>query len=380
MGVGRPTWATAHQPHADCLGLRFGVRTLTGEGASVEADGAAVKLIIQIPCYNEAATLPATFADLPRALDGVDVLEYLVIDDGSADGTAAVAAALGVHHVVRLPRNRGLAHAFAAGIEACVQRGADLIVNTDADNQYRGADIQRLIDPILRGKADLVVGDRNVGEVASFSPLKRQLQKLGSWVISQAAGMSIPDSTSGFRAMTRETALRMMVLSEYSYTLETLIQAGARRLAVAHVPITTNAPTRPSRLMRHLTHYLANSTVTIVRAYTLYRPLRVFVTLGLLALLGGVAIGVRFLILFFMGQGSGNVQSLILAAILCIIGVQTLLIGLVADLVGFNRKIMEDALYRLRRLEAERAVTPPPSPAADSPVATGAPSRCEPTP
>ncbi len=310
-----------------------------------------MKLIIQIPCYNEAETLPVTFADLPRQIDGIDELEYLVVDDGSRDGTAVIAGALGVHHVVRLPRNRGLAHAFVTGIEASLRFGADIIVNTDADNQYRGADIARLVAPILAGEADLVVGDRDVGSVATFSPLKRQLQRLGSWVISKAAGMPIPDSTSGFHAFTRETALRMLVLSEYSYTLETLIQAGARRLAVVHVPIVPNDPTRPSRLMRHLTHYLAHSTTTIVRAYTLYRPLRVFTVLGSISLLVGIAIGLRFVVLYLAGQGAGNVQSLILAAILCIVGVQTLLIGLVADLVGFNRKIMEEVLYRLRRLE-----------------------------
>lgn len=339
-----------------------------------------MKLIIQIPCYNEAATLPATFADLPRQIDGIDQLEYLVIDDGSRDGTAVIAEALGVHHVVRLPRNRGLAHAFVTGVETSLRLGADIVVNTDADNQYPGTEIPRLVAPILAGQADLVVGDRNVGSVESFSPLKRQLQRLGSWVISRAAGMPIPDSTSGFRAFTRETALRMLVLSEYSYTLETLIQAGARRLAVVHVPIVPNAPTRPSRLMRHLTHYLANSTSTIVRAYTLYRPLRVFITLGAISLLAGILIGLRFLAFYLIGQGGGNVQSLILAAILSIVGIQTMLIGLLADLVGANRKIMEEVLYRLRRLEAgqgDAAVlgTPPSAPAAHAEEATPAPVR-----
>lgn len=311
-----------------------------------------MKLIIQIPCYNEAEMLPVTFADLPRQLDGVDELEYLVIDDGSRDGTAAVARSLGVHHVVQLPRNRGLANAYARGLETALTQGADIIVNTDADNQYRGGDIQRLIQPILNGTADMAVGDRGVGEIAAFSPVKRLLQRFGSWVVSQAAGMPVPDAASGFRAVSRETALRMLVLSNYSYTLETLIQAGARRLAVAYVPIETNAPTRPSRLMHHLPHFLSHSAVTILRAITLYRPLRVFVTFGSIALLGGVAIGVRFLYFYFTDSGAGHVQSLILAAILCIIGFQTLLIGLVADLVGFNRKIVEEALFRLRRLES----------------------------
>jgi glycosyltransferase involved in cell wall biosynthesis len=315
-----------------------------------------VKLIIQIPCYNEAETLPGTIADLPRQLDGIDRIEWLVVDDGSQDRTAEVAALLGVHHVVRLPRNRGLANAFVTGVEASLARGADIIVNTDADNQYPGEDIQRLIDPILAGRADMVVGDRNVGQVETFTPTKRRLQRLGSWVISQAAGMSVPDAASGFRAFTRETALHMLVLSRYSYTLETLIQAGARRVAIEFVPIRTNPPTRPSRLMHDLPHYLSNSAATILRSYTMYRPLRVFVGVGLMVFLVGVAIGVRFVYFYLIGQGGGHIQSLILAAILCIIGFQTFLIGLVADLVGFNRKIMEEVLYRMRRQEVEHKI------------------------
>jgi glycosyltransferase involved in cell wall biosynthesis len=312
-----------------------------------------VKVIIQIPCYDEAATLPQTLAALPRALPGVDAVEVLIVDDGSRDGTAEVAAALGVNHVVRLPRNVGLARAFAAGLEACVARGADIIVNTDADNQYRGEEIARLVEPILAGRAELVVGDRGVASHPNFSPVKRQLQRLGSWVIGQAAGMEIPDATSGFRALTRAAALRTLVLSDYSYTLETLIQAGAQRTAIEFVPIGTNPPTRPSRLMQNLRHYLRNSGVTIVRAYTLYRPLRVFLTLGAALLAAGLLLGLRFLVYYFMGQGDGHIQSLILAAILLIVGFQVLLIGLVADLVGFNRRIMEEMLYRLRASEAE---------------------------
>lgn len=315
-----------------------------------------MKLIIQIPCYDEAETLPQTVADLPRTLPGIDCIEYLVIDDGSSDGTAEIAEAIGVHHVVRLSRNRGLAAAFSAGLETSLELGADIIVNADADNQYCGEDIALLVAPIVAGEADMVVGDRQVSEVAAFSPLKRMLQRFGSWVVSQAADMDVPDAASGFRAMTRETALHMLVLSTYSYTLETLIHAGARRLEVVHVPIRTNAPTRPSRLMRHMTHFLSNSAVTILRAYTLYRPLRVFVTLGLITFLMGVAIGLRFIYFYIVGDGAGHIQSLILAAILCIIGFQTLLIGLVADLVGFNRKIMEEVLYRLRRQDVEREI------------------------
>jgi glycosyltransferase involved in cell wall biosynthesis len=343
-----------------------------------------IKLIIQIPCYNEAATLPRTLADLPRDLDGVNEIEYLVIDDGSRDSTAEVARRLGVHHIVRVTHNRGLANAFATGVDACLARGADIIVNTDADNQYPGADIQRLIEPILAGRADLVIGDRGVGQMAEFSPTKRRLQRLGSWVISQTAGVTVPDAASGFRAFTRETALRMLVLSSYSYTLETLIQAGARRLAIEFVPIQVNPATRPSRLMHSVRHYVANSALTILRSYALYRPLRVFVGLGLLMLLAGIAIGVRFLFFYFNGQGAGHIQSLILAAILCIIGVQTLLIGLVADLVGFNRKIMEDVLFRLRRLEAEPGRVPNSDPVTHAPIETpppsAAPTQPAPTP
>ncbi len=310
-----------------------------------------MKCIIQIPCYNEAQTLPQTVADLPTALPGVDAVEYLVIDDGSSDGTAEVAKQLGVHHVVRHLRNLGLARAFRTGLDACLQLGADIIVNTDADNQYVGADIALLVAPIVAGEAELVIGDRGVAQVAHFSPLKRFLQRLGSWVISQAAGVPVPDATSGFRAMTREVALHTLVLSPYSYTLETLIQAGAQRRAIRFVSVRTNPPTRPSRLMNNLPHYLANSTATIVRAYAFYRPLRVFTTIGLIALLAGILIGVRFLIAYFSQGGAGHIQSLILAAVLLIAGFQTLLIGLVADLIGANRKIMEEVLVRLRRGE-----------------------------
>ena len=310
-----------------------------------------MKCIIQIPCYNEAKTLPETVAVLPRSLPGIDTVELLVIDDGSSDGTAELAQTLGVHHVVRHPRNLGLARAFMTGLDSSLRLGADIIVNTDADNQYVAADIARLVGPIVAGEAELVIGDRGVGQIAHFSPLKRGLQRLGSWVISQAAGMKVPDATSGFRALTRDAALHTLVLSSYSYTLETLIQAGAQRRAIRYVPVRTNLPTRPSRLMNNLPHYLANSTTTIVRAYTFYRPLRVFTTIGVIALLAGAAIGVRFLIAYFSGTGGGHIQSLILSAVLLIAGFQTLLIGLVADLIGANRKVMEDVLVRVRRLE-----------------------------
>ncbi len=318
-----------------------------------------MKLIIQIPCYNEAETLPQTLAALPRQLAGVDSIEYLVIDDGSRDGTSKVARNLGVHHIVRLPRNMGLAYGFATGLEACLLNNADLIVNTDADNQYHGEDVEKLIAPLLAGRADIVVGDRQVHQVPAFSPFKRRLQALGSWVTGQAAGLVIPDATSGFRAFTREAALRTLVLSGYSYTLETLIQAGARRSAIEFVPIRTNAPTRPSRLMNNLPHFLSNSAQTILRAYTLYRPLRVFLAFGVILIFAGLAIGVRFLYFYFQDvrQGVGHIQSLILAAILLIVGFQTALIGLLADLIGFNRKILEEILYHLRK-SASNSLTP----------------------
>ncbi|MCI0521383.1 MAG: glycosyltransferase family 2 protein [Chloroflexi bacterium] len=322
-----------------------------------------MKLLIQIPCYNEAETLPVTLQALPRSLPGIDRIEILIIDDGSADDTARVAQAYGVDHIVRLPHHMGLAAGFVAGLEACVQRGADIIVNTDADNQYKAEDIQRLIAPILDGRADIVVGDRGVATLQTFSPAKRFLQRLGSWVIAQAAGARTPDATSGFRAISREAALRTLVLSEYSYTLETLIQAGSRRMAILSVPVRTNPQTRPSRLMRNMPHYLVNSTATILRAYTMYRPLRVFIALGGLMILAGLALGLRFIYLnYIVGQGSGMIQSLILSAILFILGSQTLLIGLLADLIGFNRKILEDVLYHLRRLELESAGKTPQDP------------------
>jgi glycosyltransferase involved in cell wall biosynthesis len=314
-----------------------------------------MKLVIQIPCYNEEETLPRTLNDLPRALPGVDEIEILVIDDGCTDGTARVAEEWGVRHIVRQRRNMGLAQAFLAGLEAALRLGADIIVNTDADNQYRGEDVARLVAPILSGEADMVVGDRGVGTHAHFAPSKRLLQRLGSWVVQQAAGTRVPDATSGFRALSREAALRTLVISEYSYTLETLIAAGARQMAVTFVPVRTNPQTRPSRLIRTLPEYLLQSGLTILRIYGLYRPLRVFLPLGTAMIAAGLLLGLRFLCFFVTrGGAAGNTQSLILAAILSIVGFQVCLIGLVADLIRFNRKILEETLYRVRSIEVER--------------------------
>jgi glycosyltransferase involved in cell wall biosynthesis len=314
-----------------------------------------VKLIIQIPCYNEETTLPLTLQDLPRTLPGVDLIEYLVVDDGSTDRTVQLARELGIQHIVCHKSNRGLAAAFVTGLEAALAAGADIIVNTDGDNQYYGADVEALIRPILEGRADVVVGDRGVAALQYFSPVKRALQQIGSWVVTQAAGTPIPDATSGFRAFTREAALRLTVLSDYTYTLETLIQAGARRMAVVYVPVRTNPRTRQSRLVRNTPSFISLSAVTILRFYTMYRPLRVFMTIGGVFIMLAVALGVRFLYYYILGMGSGHVQSLILAAILTIVGFQIALIGLLADSSAMNRKMMEEILYRVRERELEQS-------------------------
>ncbi len=313
-----------------------------------------MKLIIQIPCYNEADVIGDTIRQLPRQIEGVDEVEVLVIDDGSQDATVQAAQEAGADHVLRLT-HKGLARAFAAGLDACLRLGADVIVNTDADNQYQAADIPALLAPLLAGQAELVVGDRGVAQLEHFAPVKRRLQVWGSGVVSRAAGVDIPDATSGFRALTREAALRTLVLSDYSYTLETLIQAGNSRITVASVPVRTNPPTRPSRLIRSLGSYLRNSTVTILRSYSMYRPLRVFSVIGGLLILGGVAIGARFVIMrYVLGLEVNQLQSLILAAVLSIVGFQTLMIGLVADLIAFNRKMIEEVLYRVRNEELKQ--------------------------
>jgi glycosyltransferase involved in cell wall biosynthesis len=317
------------------------------------------KLIIQIPCLNEAATLPATLADLPRAVPGIDVVETLVIDDGSRDGTADVARACGVDHVVRLRRNKGLAAAFAAGIDASIKAGADFIVNTDADNQYAGNQIPKLLAPLLAGEADICIGDRNIAELQHMSWQKRQLQRLGSWVVRQVSNTTVPDTTSGFRAYTREAALRMTVVSEFSYTLETIIQAGKRRMAIAHVPIETNPRTRESRLFDSVFSYIKRSAATIVRIYAMNEPLKIFSYIGALIFTIGFLVSARFLYLHLTDFTGGGryVQSLIFSAVGMIVGIQVLLIGLLADLISANRKLLEDLLYRVRTLESPHATT-----------------------
>ncbi len=311
-----------------------------------------MKVVVQIPCLNEEHTLPAVIADLPKTLPGVDEIQLLIIDDGSTDNTVAVARRLGAD-VVQHPHNQGLAAAFGTGLRRAIELNADIIVNTDGDNQYAGADIARLVAPILENQADLVIGDRQTWQIAHFSLLKRILQRVGSVVIGYVSGLTVADATSGFRAMTREMALRTVVMSHYSYTLETLIQAGARAKRVVFVPIDTNAQTRPSRLMRNMWHYLSSSTATILRAYVLYRPLKVFFTISLLFLLPGLILSIRFLGFYFQQQGTGHVQSLILAAILLIVGFQVALFGILADLIASNRRMTEEQLY-LERLRTWR--------------------------
>ena len=278
------------------------------------------KLIIQIPCLNEADTLPETVRELPREVDGIDQVEVLVIDDGSRDNTAAVATACGVDHVLRLRAHKGLAAAFMAGLDAAVKRGADYIVNTDADNQYPGREIPKLVAPLLRGEADIVIGDRNIATVRHMPLLKRWLQLVGSWVVRQVSNTRVPDTTSGFRAYTREAALRQTIVSEFSYTLESIIQAGKKRMAIAHVPVASNEDTRESRLFDSVFTYIKKSAATIVRIYAMYEPLKVFTLFGSLSFAAGFAISLRFVYYYLNGAGQGHLQSLILSAVLMIVG------------------------------------------------------------
>jgi glycosyltransferase involved in cell wall biosynthesis len=317
-----------------------------------------MKLIIQIPCFNEAEQLPQTLADLPRSVNGFDVVEWLVIDDGSTDETVRVAREHGVDHLVRLTNNKGLATGFQAGIDTALKLGADVIVNTDADNQYRGSDVQRLVDPIVEGRADMVIGDREVGGIAHFSPLKKTLQRLGSWVVRQASSTSVPDTTSGFRAYNREAAIQMMVVSKFTYTLETIIQAGKLLVAIDHVPIRTNPQTRESRLFPSISAYVRRNAISIFRIYAQYEPLRVFWSLALLIGVASVALWIRFAIAYAEGNGKGHVQSLILGAVLFIAAVVLWALGVIGDLLAAQRVMTQKTFERVRRIELQLGVAP----------------------
>lgn len=310
-----------------------------------------MKLIIQIPCYNEEETLGIALAELPRSIPGITSVEWLIINDGSDDRTIEVARKCGVDHVVDLGSHQGLARGFMAGLDACLRLGADIIVNTDADNQYCAADIPKLLEPILRGEADIVVGERPIGEIEHFSPLKKVLQKLGSYVVRAASGTEVADAPSGFRAMRRNAAMQLNVFSRYTYTLETIIQAGQKGMRIASVPIRTNGFLRPSRLMKSMRAYIQRSILTILRILMTYRPMRFFNILAFLPFSFGILLGVRWIVLYFEATQRTHVPSLILAAVLLLIGVQLWVFGLVADIIAVNRALLEDIQYRGRRQE-----------------------------
>lgn len=312
------------------------------------------KLIIQIPCFNEEDTLAVTLRELPRELPGVDIVEWLIVDDGSTDRTVQVARAHGVDHIVRLPRHQGLARAFTAGIEACLRHDADIIVNTDADNQYKADDIEYLIAPIVEEEAEIVVGARPISKIQHFSPLKKLLQRLGSWVVRRASRTNIPDAPSGFRAYSRQAAMRLHVFNEYTYTLETIIQAGQKNMAITWVPIRTNRDLRPSRLIRSVPAYVIRSVMTISRIFMTYQPFQFFSIPGSLLLCSGVVIGLRFLYYYFTNAGAGHVQSLILSAMLTGAGLFLIVVGLVCDLIAVNRKLLETIDWRIKKLEEQK--------------------------
>ena len=317
-----------------------------------------MKLIIQIPCLNEEETLPATLADLPREVDGFDTVEWLIIDDGSTDGTVEVARANGVDHIVRLTNNRGLAAGFQAGLDASLKLGADVVVNTDADNQYNGADIPLLVAPIIAGEADMVIGDRQTDTIAHFSPLKKRLQKLGSWVVRQASETDVPDTTSGFRAYNREAALQMAVVSRFTYTLETIIQAGKLLVAVDDVPIRTNEKTRESRLFPSMWSYVRRNSISIFRIYAQYEPMRVFMTLAVLLFVLALVPWTRFFVSWVQGDGAGHVQSLIFGAVLFNAAVVMAALGVIGDLMHAQRIMSQRIFERVRRIELQLDVPP----------------------
>jgi len=308
-----------------------------------------MKLIIQIPCYNEAETLTITLSALPRVVPGFDKVEWLVIDDGSTDETTKVARANGVDHIVRHIRNQGLARAFMTGIREAVRLGADVIVNTDADNQYNADDIPALTWPVINGRADIVLGARPIDSINHFTPLKKILQKIGSWVVRSASRTDIPDAASGFRAMSRDAAQQLVVFNNYTYTLETIIQAGQKNMAITSVPVRVNADLRPSKLVKSIPSYIIHSIITIVRIFIVYRPFRFFGSIGAVLFGSGILIGMRFMWFYFNGQGSGHLQSLILASVLLGMGFQTFLIAVIADLISASRKLLEDVRYNLKK-------------------------------
>jgi len=317
-----------------------------------------MKLIIQIPCFNEEDQLPTTLGDLPRAVEGFDEVEWLIVDDGSTDRTVEVAREHGVDHVVRLTNNKGLAAGFQAGLDACLKLGADVIVNTDADNQYDARDIPKLVAPIVAGRADMVVGDREVESVEHFSPLKKRLQRLGSAVVRRASETDVPDTTSGFRAYNREAAIQVQVVSKFTYTLETIIQAGKMLVAVDHTPIRTNPKTRESRLFPSISSYVRTNSLSIFRIYALYEPLRVFMTAAAIVGLISLVIWVRFLVFFIEGHGSGHIQSLIAGAVLFMVAVQLAALGVVGDILAGSRVLSQRILERVRRVELRLGVEP----------------------
>ena len=318
-----------------------------------------MKLIIQIPCLNEEQTLPATIADLPRQLDGFDAVELLVIDDGSSDRTVAVARENGVDHIVRLTNNKGLAAGFQAGLDACLKLGADVVVNTDADNQYQGGDVAKLVAPILAGEADMVVGDRQVGQIDHFSGSKKGLQRLGSWAVRRLSGTEITDTTSGFRAYNREAALQLSVVDNFTYTLESLIQAGKMLVAIDEVRIATNPQTRESRLVDSTGAYVRRNGPAILRIYARYEPLRAFATAGFVVLALALLAWLPFLLDWILnGDSSGHVQSLILGAVLFIAAVQLFALGVIGDLLAGQRVMTQRVFERVRRVELALGVEP----------------------
>lgn len=314
-----------------------------------------MKLIIQIPCLNEAETLEIALNDLPKHIDGIDEIEYLIINDGSTDNTVEVARNWGVHHIVTFKKNKGLAKGFMAGLDACLRAGADIIVNTDADNQYCGEDIEKLVRPILEERADIVIGERPIDDTEHFSPLKKKLQHIGSWTVRIASKSDIPDAPSGFRAYSREAAMRMNVVNQYTYTLETIIQAGHDKIPMESVPIRTNPELRKSRLFHSMFGYVKKSMVTIIRSFMMYKPLRFFGSIGTIMFLIGLVLGIRYLVFFFTGGAAGHIQSLILASTLMMMGCMTGVIGLQADIIAANRKILEDVQYHVRKMDYDQS-------------------------